>query len=128
MRSLKINHETNIQLTGEFIRLQTIRAAQNLQQMGFMRGDIIGIVAKNSHYVAPIVFASICIGCTILTFDTSFNKSEYLHMLKQVHPKIMFCDANVSNVVQECLNELEIDAKIFLWKFKAVTASRSFIQ
>lgn len=52
---MQISHDTNIQLTSEFIRTQTIRAATNLQmKMGCEPGDIISIIAKNSHFVAPI--------------------------------------------------------------------------
>lgn len=34
-------------------------------------------------------------------------------MLSITMPKIMFCDANIYELVQECLNELENDAKVF---------------
>ncbi|XP_055296968.1 probable 4-coumarate--CoA ligase 3 [Sitodiplosis mosellana] len=110
---LQINHETNIQLTSAFMRRQTIRAAFNLQKLGCEKGDIFGIIAKNSHYVATIVFASLCIGCPVNTLDPSFTKLELMHMLSITRPKVMFCDASIYDLVQECLNDLENDAKIF---------------
>lgn len=51
---IQISHDTNIQLTNEYMRMKTIRAATNLQKMGCEPGDIICIIAKNSHFVAPI--------------------------------------------------------------------------
>lgn len=81
--------------------------------MGYEKSDIFGICAKNSHYVTPIVFASICIGCPVNTLDPSFSKSEFMHMLSISMPKLMFCDVAVYDLVQECLNELENDAKVF---------------
>lgn len=95
------------------MRRQTIRAALNLQKLDCNQGDIFGIVARNSHYVAPIVFASFCIGCPVNTLDPSFSKSELMHMLAITRPKIMFCDTNIYDLVHECLTNLENDAKLF---------------
>ena len=36
------------------MRMHTVRAATNLQKLGCEPGDIICIIAKNSHFVAPI--------------------------------------------------------------------------
>lgn len=81
--------------------------------MGYENGDIFGICAKNSHYVTPIVFASICIGCPVSTLDPTFSKSEFMHMLSTTMPKLVFCDASVYDLVQNCLNDLENNAKVF---------------
>lgn len=110
---LQINHETNIQLTSGFIRRQTIRAAISLQKLGYKKGDIFAFAAKNSHYVAPLVYSTICIGCTVSTLDTSFTKAELIHMLTTTKPNIMFCDADIYDLIQECLNELDNNAKIY---------------
>lgn len=109
----KINDETNIQLTNEFIRWKTIQAAQNLQKLGFKKGDMFAICARNSHYVAPIAFASLCIGCPLNTLDTLFGEPELTHMLSITRPKVVFCDADVGELIGIVLEKLEIDAKIF---------------
>lgn len=109
----QINHETNIQLTSGFIRRQTIRAAISLQKLGYEKGDIFAFAAKNSHYVAPLVYSTLCIGCTVSTLDTSFSKAEMIHMLSITKPKLMFCDANIYDLVRECLNELDNNANIY---------------
>lgn len=95
------------------MRRQTIRAAMNLQNLDYRQGDIIGIVAKNSHFVAPIVYASMCIGCPLSALDPSFSKPELLHMLAITKPKLMFADVNMYDLLQECLQELGNDAHIF---------------
>lgn len=81
--------------------------------MGYKEGDIFSIIAKNSHYVTPIAFASICMGCPINTLDTSFSKAEIMHMLSITKPKLMFCDVDRYDLVRECLNELENEATVF---------------
>lgn len=95
------------------MRSLTIRAALNLQNLGYEKGDIFAIIAKNSHHVAPIAFASLCMGCPINPLDPSFSRTELMHMLSITKPKVVFCDVDVCDLMRECLNDLENDAKIF---------------
>lgn len=90
-----------------------MRAAQNLQKLGCRTNDIFGLMAENSHHVAPICFAAFCLGCPINGFYTTYDKSEMLHMLNITRPKLMFCDLNVYDLVETCLEELKINARIF---------------
>lgn len=100
-------------MTFDEIRIRTIRAAQNLQKRGYKPTQVFGIMAKNSHHVAPIVFASISMGCPVNTLDPSFGKTELLHMLNTTKPVLMFCDVGSQDLLKECLTELRNDAKIF---------------
>ncbi|XP_037033669.1 4-coumarate--CoA ligase 1-like [Bradysia coprophila] len=109
----QINSETKIQLTNADIRLKTIQAAQNLQKLGYGKGDVFAICARNNHYVAPIAFASLCLGCPLNTLDTSFGEPELTHMLSITRPKVVFCDADVSELIECVLEKIEIEAKIF---------------
>ena len=95
------------------IRIKTIRAAQNLQKLGYGSNGISSVIARNSHHLAPIVFASIAIGNPVNGIDTSFGKTEFLHMLETTKPILLFCDIDVYGLVKECLNELGNNAKIF---------------
>lgn len=92
---------------------KTVRVAQNLQTMGYQPKQVFSFMAKNSEHLAPTVFASFCIGCPVNTMDTSFGKTETIHMLKITKPRLMFCDVEVYQMVAECLEELKNDAKIF---------------
>lgn len=95
------------------IHVKTLRAAQNLQARGYDAKQVFGLLARNSQYVAPIVFASISIGCPINTMDPAFGKVELIHMLKTTNPVLMCCDIECFDLLQECLEELGSDAKIF---------------
>lgn len=113
--------------------------------MGCEPGNIICIIAKNSHLVAPIgtfycfflpflksfliqndktlklfqfhfnttVFASLCIACPVNSLDALFSRMEFLHMFSITKPKVVFCDADVYDLVRECLSELENNASVF---------------
>ncbi|XP_031621710.1 4-coumarate--CoA ligase 1-like isoform X2 [Contarinia nasturtii] len=93
--------------------MKTIRAAQNLQKRGYRSKQVFGVLAKNSHHLAPIVFASLAIGSAVNTLDPTFGKTELLHMLKTIKPALIFCDVEACDLVKVCLNELNNDAKIF---------------
>lgn len=95
------------------IRIKSVRAAQNLQSRGYKTKQVFGFLARNSQHLAPIVFASFSLGCAVNALDASFGKTELLHMLNITKPAIMFCDAESVEIVQECLNELKSNAKIF---------------
>lgn len=100
-------------MTYDEIRIKTIRAAQNLQQRGYKPKQVFGLMAKNSQHVAPIVFASISIGCPVNSLDSTFGKTELIHMLSITKPALMFCDVEAYDLLNECLTELQNDAKIF---------------
>lgn len=80
---------------------------------GYNSKQVFGVLAKNSHHLAPVVFASLAIGCAVNTLDPQFKKNELLHMLKTTKPKLMFCDIEAYELVIECLRELGNDAKVF---------------
>lgn len=70
-------------------------------------------MANNTKYVAPVVFASLYLGCPLNTLDPSFGKNEVKHMLGTTLPSLMFCDVKLYDLVKECLHELGNEAKIF---------------
>lgn len=100
-------------LTFNEIRLNTIRAAQNLQFQGYKPKQVIGIMADNSEYLSSIVFASFCSGCPINSLSTSVEKQDVIRMFGITEPSIVFCDVKVYELMKECLNELKNAAKIY---------------
>lgn len=100
-------------MTYDEIRMKTIRAAQNLQTLGYESGKVIGIIAKNSDNVAPIFFASIALGCPVNCLDPSFEKVEFMSSLQRTKPELVFCDVECYDRVHECLMELGVTAKFF---------------
>lgn len=72
-------------------------------------------IAKNSKNLAPIVFATLGIGCSINTLEPSFTKTELLHMLNIIQPSLLFCDVDTVKLINECLIELDNNAPIFVF-------------
>lgn len=69
-------------------------------------------MAKNSHNVAPILFASWFLGCPINAMDVSFGVKETVHMMSITQPRVIFCDASFYEKVRESVNELGLEAEI----------------
>lgn len=97
--------DTGIQLTNGDLYTKTINAVQNLLELGFKKNDMIALIARNSHHVAPIVFAALCLGCPINTLDTCLNKIDMTNSLKITNPKCIFCDVSAYDVVSSCVQD-----------------------
>lgn len=96
------------------MRLKTVRAAQNLQRRGFNSKCTIATVAANVPHLAPIVYASLCLGCPVAPMYTSMEKPTVLRMFELTEPRIIFCEVKAYDLMVECLAEAKIlDAKIF---------------
>lgn len=110
---MQISDDFQLQTTFKQLSKKTIRVAQNLQKMNIEAKSVVGIMAKNCADVAPIVFASLCLGCPISPIDSSFAKTELKSIISISKPKTFFCDVNTYNLLETCLKELNITAKIF---------------
>lgn len=69
-------------MTNGEIRLNSIRAAQNLTTLGIRFGDVIGFVAKNTKHVASIAFAGLLLGAPINALDSRFKKGFWLSIIR----------------------------------------------
>lgn len=102
-------------MTFDEIRIKTIRAAQNLQNRGYKPKQTFVLLSRNEHNVAPIVFASIAIGCPLNCLDASFSKTELIHMLKTTTPAVVFCQPSCYELLVHCLEEISNPAKVFVF-------------
>ncbi|XP_055308228.1 probable 4-coumarate--CoA ligase 1, partial [Sitodiplosis mosellana] len=109
----QVSADSGIKLSNDEIRIKMIRAAQNLQKRGYNSKEVFAVLAKNSHHLAPIVFASLAIGSAVNTLDLQFSKTELLHMLKTTKPALIFCDVEAYDLTKQCLVDLDNSAKIF---------------
>lgn len=87
-----------------------MRAAQNLQKLGYQKNDVFSLIAKNSHHVAPILFAACCLACPV---STAFDENQLKVMFQITKPKVVFCDVSVCDLISNVLDELKNDAKIY---------------
>lgn len=74
---------------------------------------MVATIAGNVANLAPIVYASLCLGWPVVTMYTAMEKQSIVRMFDLTEPKIIFCEVNVYDLVVECLSEVGSNAKIF---------------
>lgn len=87
--------------------------AQNLQKRDLIETkQVVGIIAGNVANLAPIVFASLCLGCPVASMPTWW-KRYIIGMLQKTEPTLIFCEAKLYDMVVESLEEVGSKAKVF---------------
>lgn len=111
-RIVQTNHDDGVQMTGgEIARLGCQIAAGLLNHITI--GDVIGIVCKNTSYVAPLVLGGFLAGTPVSTVDPIYTSKDISHIFNQSKPKIVFCDGDNISEVKEGLRQCKIDCKVF---------------
>lgn len=84
-------------MTFDDLRLETIRAAQNLEKRGYQSRQVFGFLAGDSDYLASIIMAFICSACPIAPVHPMLTKEELIRILAKIKPIVIFCDAESSD-------------------------------
>lgn len=102
-------------MTFSEIRLRSIRAAQNLLKRGFGPRQNFCFMTFNSDHLVPMVLASIGLLCPIVPLTLILSKDEIVQILTKTKPPIVFCDAQLFDMLNEALSELQFTIKVFLF-------------
>lgn len=87
--------------------------AKNLQKFGCQKDDRILYFTTNSAEIAPLVFASLCLGCPIVAFSPYLRTAEVNYQLSFLKPKYVICDIEYYPMLRECFMNMEISAQFF---------------
>lgn len=112
-RVVQVDAGTGTEITAKEIRIKTIRAANNLQELGVRQGDVVAIATQIRNCIPPVFFACLAIGTPINTMDPDFQVEDYRSMMKQTKPKIILCESRNVDVIQKALQKLNHFARIF---------------
>lgn len=110
----QINADDQVTLTYEQILAKSILVAENLAQLGFIRGDIIALVSRNNSELSSIFFGCLMQGLVVNTLDPTFLTDDILHMFKATKPKLVFCEAHNEVYVKEAIAQLSLVSKIVI--------------
>lgn len=100
-------------MTFDDLRLETIRAAQNLEKRGYQSRQMFGFLAGDSAYLASIIMAFICSACPIAPVHPMLTKEELKRILAKIKPIVIFCDAESYGQLDEVLEGLKPNVKVF---------------
>jgi long-subunit acyl-CoA synthetase (AMP-forming) len=109
----QISADTDVSVTCQQMFDRTINFAKYLTNCGLIEGDLIGFVAANSENLAPIVFACFSLGLPINPLSPIMNEKDIVQMFSMTKPKMIFCDADNLKVVQNAVDEMKTDVKIY---------------
>lgn len=110
-RIVQTNHDDGVEMSaGEMAQLGCRIASSLLNQLE--TGDVIGIVCKNTTYVAPLVLGGILAGTPISAVDPVFSSKEIAHVFDLTKPKMVFCDVDNLGKLNESLRQCGIDCKV----------------
>lgn len=111
-RIVQACYDDGVELSaGEMAKLSS-RLAKNFLREGLQIGNVVGLVVKNTTYVAPCVLGCMLIGCPVSTADPTFDVTEIANIFKQTKPKFVFCDHDNFDAVTEALKRCENECNI----------------
>lgn len=80
------------QLTNNEIRLNSIRVAQHLRQLGIRSGDVVGIVASNHPDAVAVVVGSLALAAPTNTLDPNFKTGNSIDLCFVLQTQIYVID------------------------------------
>lgn len=127
----QINVNNGLKLTNRNLAINTIRFAQNLNNLGISNGDVVAVLAANHHHLSSVLFGAMALAApvNILGLNCSTGKyclliesinslhlfitEEITHMLGLTKPKIVFCEPSNIDRVRLALQELLLDIPVY---------------
>lgn len=79
-RITQVSADTGVQVTCHQMRQRSIKIAKHLQSLGLKQGDVVGIMACNSEYLAAVVFACFTLGLPINALAPIMVEGDIIHM------------------------------------------------
>jgi 4-coumarate--CoA ligase len=125
-RVVQINHDDGHEIRCEELRVSSVYIAQNLIKSGIKADDVIGVICKTSNEVTFLLNACVLIGAPINPLDLSFTKDDIKHLFGQTLPKLVICDLEVFDKVQQALTELKLDSKVCVTSKDMIDGALSF--
>lgn len=101
-------------MTFNELRLNSIRAAQNLQKYGFRSHEKFCVMTIHNENLVPIILASIALVCPLVPLNGLLNTDEIVRILTKVKPSAVFCDAKLLDQMNDALVKLQFKMKVFL--------------
>lgn len=111
---LQVNDDDGIELSGGQIASMMINIAKNLYRFGLRSGDVAGLCASNTTYIAPVILGCLLLKLPINPVDKFFEVDEIITIYEKTEPKIIFCDHDNFGKVIEVLQSLRNNALVII--------------
>ncbi|XP_017000485.2 luciferin 4-monooxygenase-like [Drosophila takahashii] len=118
---------TGVSLTFEQVLTWAIRIAQSFRKRLLNHKNIIGIAAKNSTYVMPLVVACLMNGTPFHAVSPVLDEATLKHMFSITKPKLIFCDGNVWQKIHAATIDWRPEIFIITGKVEGVLSIESLL-
>lgn len=110
----QVSCEDGFELRNHEILRNSVRVSLHLRDLDLKQGDVIGVAAGNSRYIAQLIFGAIFNGCPDSTVDPTFGVDDVCNLYRQTEPKLVFCDRSNLEVVGKALGKLKNSAPVYV--------------
>ncbi|GAB0086926.1 hypothetical protein DMENIID0001_011510 [Sergentomyia squamirostris] len=114
-RTHQISADDDTRMTNREVYEATLKIAWNLQKRGCSKGDVIAIMALNSHHVTTAALAGLYLAAPVNGLDPNFTESETSHMLNMAEPKFIFCDNTVVKILMKVVSDLKLTTRLIVF-------------
>lgn len=113
-RVIQVSDDDGIALTCLEMSIMMTNIAKNLFNLGFKCGDVAGLLATNTTYVAPAIFGSLLLGLVPSPLDTSFNVDKIVQIYRKTRPSLVFCDYDMAEKLISALDLLQLSTRVVI--------------
>ncbi|KAG5675299.1 hypothetical protein PVAND_005211 [Polypedilum vanderplanki] len=109
----QISDDTNVSVTCGEMRDRILKFAVHLNSLRLKQSDVVGVIAGNTENIAPVVFACFLLGLPINPLAPIMIESDIIQVYSKTKPKLIFCDVNNLKIVQNAVDRMKSEAKIY---------------
>lgn len=111
----QINVDDGSEMTCAEMKRRIARVAQNLTKLGCRKGDLVSLACVNSENVVPVYIGCMAIGLAVNPLAPVFGKDDFAHMMKLTQSRVVFCDEDNREVVEQAVREaIEVEPAMFV--------------
>ncbi|CAG9805901.1 unnamed protein product [Chironomus riparius] len=111
---IQVSDDDGIEVTCSQMSDMMTNIAKNLFKIGLRSGDVAGILASNTTYLSPAIFACLLLRLPMNPIEKSFDVNQIVNIFRGTRPKVVFCDHDVIEKLMAALGILEIEARIVI--------------
>lgn len=117
-RILQVCDDTKAEMNCLEMHERATKFAKYFSDIGLKQDDVVGFICGNSENVVPVIIACLALGLPINPLAPAMNKSDITYMFNKTKPKVIFCDFELVEKVQESVDEMKIACKIITFREK----------
>lgn len=111
---IQISDDDGIEVTCSQMATMMTNIAKNLHKIGMKSGDVAGILAANTTYLSPTIFACLLLRLPINPVEKSFTVNQIVNIYRETKPKVIFCDHDIIDKLMAALDVLGYEATIVI--------------